>query len=297
MNPGDKESERRFKEVSEAYEVLRDPKKRQQYDQFGHLGDMWRQGGAGAPGGFTWRATTTGPDFDFGGYGNLNDLLEDILGGRGAASTQARPRGQDVRIEVELTLEEAARGATRQIAVPLPQMCPVCQGMGIVGQRAVCSRCGGSGQMEQVKRLEVKIPAGVRTGSRIRLAGQGVVGASGGRGDLYLIPRIAPHHLFKRQGDDLYCEVPVTYTEAALGSEIEVPTLNGKVKAKLPPGISSGQRLRVAGKGMPQTRGGKGDLYLRVRIVVPRDLSKEEKELIARLGKLRREDPRANLRS
>ena len=296
MNPGDKEAERKFKEISEAYEVLRDPKKRQEYDHFGHLGSTWRQGGAGAPGGFTWRATTTGPDFDLGGFGNLNDLLEDILGGRGSASTRTRRRGQDVRVEVDLTLEEASRGAARQVAIPLPQMCPICHGLGVVGQHAVCSRCGGRGQTEQVKRLEVKIPPGVRTGSRVRLAGQGAVGASGDRGDLYLIPRVAPHHLFKRQGDDLYCEVPVTYTEAALGAEIEVPTLNGRVKAKLPPGASSGRRLRLAGKGMPRAQGGRGDLYLRIRIVVPANLTKEEKDLIARLGALRRESPRSNMR-
>jgi len=296
VNPGNKEAEKRFKEISEAYEVLRDPKKREQYDQFGHLGGMWRQAGAGAPGGFTWRATTTGPDFDFGGFGNLNDLLEDLLGGRGSAFGQARRRGQDVRVEIELTLQEAFHGAVRQIALPLPQTCATCQGSGRLGQRAVCTACQGSGQVEQVRRLEVKIPPGVRTGSKIRLARQGAAGPSGDRGDLYLIPRILPHHLFTRQGDDLHCEVPVTYTEAALGAEIEVPTLNGRVKTKLPPGTSSGQRLRLAGKGMPRTRGGgSGDLHLRIRIVVPKNLTREEKELIARLGELRRDNPRADL--
>ncbi len=299
VNPGDKSAEQRFKQISEAYEVLRDPKKRAQYDRFGHLGDAWRQAAAGAPGGWAGR-TTVGPDFDFSGFGgSLNDLLGDLLGGRGGPFGQARARrGQDVRAEVELTLEEAFRGVTREIALPVPQVCPTCGGEGILGQGSVCTACRGAGQIEQVKRLEVKIPAGVRAGSKIRVGGRGAPGPSGQRGDLYLIPKIAPHRLFKRQGEDLHIEVPVTYPEAALGAEIEVPTLNGLVKMKLPPGASSGQRLRLAGRGMPRMRGGgSGDLYVRIRIVVPKDLKEQERELIRRLGELRRENPRANLRA
>ncbi|UCC68238.1 MAG: DnaJ domain-containing protein [Armatimonadota bacterium] len=303
VNPGDKVAEQKFKEISEAYEVLRDSKKRRQYDQFGQVGDFWGQRGtgAGAPGGFTWQATA-GPDFDFG-FGSINDVLEEILGGRGAGRaepfTRVRPRrGQDVQVEINLTLEDAFRGAERQIAVPLPQMCPQCQGAGLVGRGAACSACGGRGQTEHVKRLDVKIPPGVRTGSKIRLAGQGMAGPGGAPGDLYLVPNIAPDRFLKRQGDDLHCEVPVTYTEAALGAEIEVPTLNGKVKTKLPPGTSSGRRLRLSGKGMPRMKGGgHGDLYVQIRIVVPKHLTKEEQELIARLGELRRDSPRANLRA
>jgi len=301
VNPGNKAAEQKFKEASEAYEVLRDPEKRQQYDQFGHAGKFWGQQGAGAPGGFTWQ-TTAGPDFDYG-FGNINEVLEEILGGRRAGragpATRARPRrGQDVQVEIVLALEDAFRGAERQIAVPLPQVCTQCQGAGLVGRGAACSACGGRGQVERVRRLNVKIPRGVRTGSRIRLAGQGMQGPSGVRGDLYLIPKIAPDRFFTREGDDLHCEVPVTYSEAALGSEIEVPTLNGKVKTKLPPGTSSGRQLRLSGKGMPRMKGGgSGDLYVRVRIVVPQNLTQEERELIARLGELRRDSPRANLRS
>jgi molecular chaperone DnaJ len=295
VNPGDKEAEHKFKEVSEAYEVLRDSKKREQYDRFGRVGDVRGHAGAGAPGGFTWR-TTVGPDFDLG-FGSFDDLLEDLLGGRGSAFTQTRARrGQDVRVEIALTLEEAARGVPRQVAVPIPQTCAACRGAGMVSSGAVCSTCGGRGNIDEVKRLEVKIPAGVRTGSKIRLAGQGMPGPSGERGDLYLIPKIAPHRFFERKGDDLYCEVPVSFVEAALGGEIEVPTLNGKVMARVPPGTSSGRRLRLGGKGMPRARGGdNGDLYVRIRIVVPKDLTEQEKELIARLGQLRRDSPRANL--
>jgi len=296
VNPGDKDAERKFREIGEAYEVLRDPQKRQQYDRFGHLGDAWRQAAASSPGGFTW-STTAGPDFD--GVGNLNDLIDEFLGGRGApfAGARTRPRrGQDVQAEIDLTLEDAFRGAVRQVVLPISQACPTCQGSGLAGGTSVCRTCGGRGQTEQTKRLEVKIPPGVRTGSKIRVAGQGAAGSAGERGDLYLIPKIASHPFFRRRGDDLYCDMPVTYAEAALGADIEVPTLNGRVTMKLPPGTSSGQRLRLAGRGMPGRRG-TGDLYVRIGIVVPKDLTEEEKQLIDRLGRMRRDNPRANLRA
>ena len=303
VNPGDAEAERHFKQVSEAYEVLRDEKKRSEYDRFGHLGDSWRRAAAGAPGGGSWTHGWTGgggvgSDFDFGGFsGNLNDLLEDLVGGRGSSFRQRAQRGQDVRADIDLSLEEAYRGVLRDIALPLPQPCSICKGAGVLGQGSVCTHCAGSGQTQQVKRLEVKIPPGVRTGSRIRVAGQGAPGPSGQRGDLYLIPRIARHKVLKRQGDDLYLDLPVTYTEAALGAEVEVQTLNGRVTMKVPAGASSGQRLRLTGRGMPKMKGGgNGDLYIRLRIIVPRDLSEKEQDLIKQLGEMRRENPRANLR-
>ncbi len=291
VNPGNKEAERRFKEISEAYEVLRNPEKRARYDREGHLG------GFGAPpqGGFRWQATA-GPDFGFGG---LDDWLEELLSGRRGARTRTRPRrGEDLQANLDLTLEEAYHGATKQIAVPIPQPCPACRGGGLTDQGAPCPSCGGRGRSEQLKNLEVKVPAGVHAGARIRLAGQGLPGSTGERGDLYLIARIAPHPFFERRGDDLYCELPVAFWEAALGAEIDVPTLNGRVKAKLPPETSSGRQLRLAGKGMPRVRGGgRGDLYCRIKIVAPKNLTREEKELIERLGRMRRESPRANLRA
>ncbi|MGD0112284.1 MAG: DnaJ C-terminal domain-containing protein [Armatimonadota bacterium] len=286
VNPGNKEAEQKFKEMAEAYQVLSDPEKRRQYDQFAQAGQPWSQTGpGGAPGAWT---TAEG----VGGYGNLNDLIEELLGG-GRRGRSRKQRGQDLQFHIDVTLEDAFRGATREIAVPAPQPCPQCQGMGLTSRGDVCTNCGGRGQIEQIKRLQVKIPAGVHSGSRIRLAGQGVAG-----GDLYLTPRIAPHRLFKRRGDDLHLDVPVTYPEAALGAEIDVPTMNGRVKVKLPAGTSSNQRLRLAGKGMPRADGGgAGDLYVEVKIVVPRDLTREEKDLIARLGDMRHESPRANLRA
>lgn len=263
-NPGDKEAEKRFKEISEAYAVLSDPKKRVEYDQFGRAQGF--PGGPGGPGGFHWE-TTFGPGYGFQDFAGFEDLLGDLLGRTGAS--QRRQRGRDVTVEMDLTLREAYTGTTRQVTIPT----------------------------QPPKRLEVKIPAGVQTGAKIRLAGQGEAGPTGVRGDLYLIPRVLPDERFTRQGDDLYTEVPVTYPEAALGAEIEVPTMEGKVKTRLPAGTSSGRQLRLAGKGMPRVRGGgRGDLYAKIYIVVPKELTPEERRLTEKLGELRRANPRATLR-
>jgi DnaJ-class molecular chaperone len=287
VNPGDKDAERKFKEISEAYAVLSNPDKRKQFDQFGTMGDVFGQGGAGPFGGHTWYASSEP------GFQGFDDLLSDLLGGRRAAPPRPR-RGQDIRADIALTLADAYHGITRQISLSAPQFCPQCQGAGTVGRGASCPECKGHGQFEKTKRLEVKIPAGVRDGAKIRLAGQGVPSPSGRPGDLLLTAHITPHRFFTRRGDDLYADIEVAFPQAALGAEIEAPTLDGKVKTTLPPGTSSGRRLRLAGKGMPKPRGGgRGDLYLTVKITVPKDLTAEEKDLIQRLAAARPEAPKA----
>ena len=360
VNPGDRSSESRFKEISEAYEVLGDAKLRTQYDQFGHLGEHWRQaaqaGAAGygwpgpgesgprgsSPGGFSY-TYRTGPGVNYepgnvGDLGNMGDIF-DVFFGRGpsGATSGARTRaarGTDLQTPVEVTLEEAFTGTTRAISltVPMPcsqcgglgaapdgiQSCPQCGGRGMTSEGGPlamgtpCGRCGGSGQVvtkpctrcggrgatQDTRRLEVKIPAGVADGSKVRMRGQGAAGAQGGSsGDLYLNVTVKPHHIFRREGDDLYLDLPVTFPEASLGAEVEVPTLKGKVKLTVPPGTSSGRSLRLSGMGMPHLRGkGSGDLYARVNVVVPKRLNKQEQSLIEQLQQLRNEDPRTGLR-
>jgi DnaJ-class molecular chaperone len=278
VNPGDKDAERQFKDISEAYEVLSDKEKRAQYDRFGHLGDAWRRaqphGQPGAGGDFAWQTV------DFGGAGGeapgFGDIFEMFFGaGPGRAGTRAAPtvRGQDVRQEVEITLEEAARGTQRSVILTTPD--------------------------GKTKRLDVKIPAGVRDGAKVRVAGEGGPGVGGGQpGDLYVIPRIRSHRLYKRENDDLHMELPVTFAEAALGAQVEVPTLWGKVTMTVPPGSSSGRTLRLGGMGMPRLRSdSKGDLLVKLRVMVPKNPTEEERKLIDRLRELRPENPRQDLRA
>jgi molecular chaperone DnaJ len=329
VNPGNKEAEEKFKEISEAYEVLSDKEKREKYDRYGEL---WKQaaqqGQSGWPGGFD-TAQPGGVSFDFG---SLNDLFETLFGSRQKETDfWSRPtRGADIEHEIEISLEEAFNGATKTIILTAPDQCPSCggtgnqpgagfrtcpscrgtgrssglggflgqqcercEGRGVIGQP--CTACGGSGQTIRQKRIEVKIPAGVDTGSRIRLAGQGAPGRNGQRaGDLYLTVKVKPHPMFQREGDDLHIEVPITFPEAALGAEITVPTLSGRVKMKVPPGTQSGQVFRLAGMGMPRRNGtGRGDLFVKTRVVVPRNLTAREQELVKELAQLRRESPRS----
>lgn len=300
VNPGDKSAEAKFKEVQEAYDVLVDKEKREQYDRFGH---NWRYasrgasggGGAGQAGGFR-TPNAEGYDFDFGfgrgtagdGFGDLGSIFDRFFG-RGAGTTSRRARrGQDLEQPVEITLEEAFHGTTRVVQVETAEPCVQCGGSGLA-QRDACPSCGGLGSTRRTRRLEVKIPPGVDQGSRVRVSGEGAAGSGGGpRGDLYLVVSVRPHPLYERKGDDLYTEIGVPLTAAVLGGEVEVPTLKGKVSLRIPPETQSGRVFRLAGRGMPRLKGeGSGDLFAKVKIIIPTGLTPREKELFEELRRLR----------
>jgi|DewCreStandDraft_1066081.scaffolds.fasta_scaffold02209_3 DnaJ-class molecular chaperone len=264
VNPGDKEAEQKFKEIQEAYEVLSDPEKRAKYDRYGHAWRQAEQGFAGPTPDFE----TPGMGFDFRTFAeefDLGSLFDRFFGGGGRAgrTTWAPPiRGQDIEQPVELSLEEAYHGTTRLIEVPSP-----------TGAR----------------RIEVRIPPGVTDGTRVRVAGEGGPGFAGGpRGDLYLVVSIRPHPLFERKGDDLYTEVAVPLYTAILGGEVPVQTLKGRVMLKIPPETQNGRVFRLAGLGMPRLHGsGHGDLYAKVRVVLPTNLTERERALFEELRRLR----------
>ncbi|MFQ5826263.1 MAG: DnaJ C-terminal domain-containing protein [Dehalococcoidia bacterium] len=296
VNPGDKSAEERFKEVNEAYEVLSDQEKRAKYDKYG---DQWqyadqfaraerqyadqfsRAGQRGWPG---------GSPFDFGDLGgdDVGGIFERLFGGTGR-----RPRrGQDVEYPIEVTLEEAYSGAARNIQLQAEGPCEVCEGWGSLGN-APCYACRGVGRVIRPRRLEVKIPPGVKTGSRVRMAGEGGAGFGGGtRGDLYLVVTVRPHPVFERRNGDLHVEVSVPLTVAILGGEVEVPTLGGQVALKIPAETQNGKVFRLAGRGMPLLQRGmgnssRGDLFARVRVMLPTKLTSRERELFEELKKLR----------
>ncbi len=325
-NPGDKAAEEKFKELSEAYEVLTDPKKKQMYDQFGHAG----MGGAGMGGGFE----------GFGGAGgaSMNDIFGDIFGdlfgagmggaraGGGARRRSGGRAGSDLRTQVDITFEEAAFGAEKVLTVPRavqcetctgtgckagtkPENCGQCQGRGEVtfqqgffaisrpcpkcngaGQTIPnpCGTCRGSGQTQKRSQIAVKIPGGVDTGQHLKLTGEGEAGERGGPpGDLYVVINVLEHDFFTREDADVFCDVPVTFFQAAAGTELEVPTLEGKVKMKIPAGTQSHKSFRLKGKGLPKLGSyGTGDQIVRVILETPSQLTSEQKDLLSKFDAL-----------
>ena len=315
INPGNKAAEAKFKEINEAYEVLSDADKRRKYDT---LGPNWQEqfGPGTAPSGARARARayggtpggsgTGGIPYDFEDPTGFNDFFDILFNRRssggsttsaGRSSTSGRTPmsdlgsrpGQDIEQPVEISLQEAYTGAGRTYNVQAPETCPTCKGTGRVGMRT-CSTCGGTGTINQSRRLDVRIPAGVDTGSRVRVAGEGNPGVGGGpKGDLYLVVTVKPDPNFERKGDDLTVDVTVPLTVAVLGGEVPVPTPDGKrLLLTIPAETQNGQTFRLTGKGMPRLRGeGAGNLIARIQVTLPRKLSSREKQLFEELAKLR----------
>ncbi len=315
-NPGNKEAEAKFKEVNEAYDVLKDPQKRPAYDRYGH--SAFDFGAAGGPG-----AGAAGFEFTGAGFSDIfEDLFSDFLGGREARSKQTSTRGADLRYNLEVTMEEAFNGVTKQIQLhafgkcgdcegsgsrdgrppetcpdcsgsgrirmqqgffTVERTCPSCQGIGTI-IKMPCKSCKGTGRLRQERTLAVNIPAGVDEGTRIRLTGEGEVGLRNGTaGDLYIFISVQPHFFFKRDGADLHCKVPIKFTSAALGGAIEVPTIDGtKAKVTIPPGTQNSHQFRLKGKGMLRMRSKnlRGDMYIHTQVEVPVNLTKRQQELL-----------------
>jgi molecular chaperone DnaJ/curved DNA-binding protein len=314
LNPNDREAEAKFKELNEAYEVLSDAEKRKKYDQFGSDWERYQQA-QGAPGGFDFsryaqaqggaNGSGTGTQGS-GGFtsftteeGDFSDFFE-MLFGRGKTRTQnayytggrvrTTPRiGEDYEHEIDVTLEEAFTGTQRVLQMDVPEACPVCSGTGIKDNH-VCPTCNGAGTVSRSKRIEVKIPPGVHTGSRVRVAGEGGLGSGGGgRGDLYLKVRVLPNNRFERKGDDLHTTVQTPLYTAVLGGEVEVPTpKGGKLALKVPASTQNGRTFKLTGQGMTnlKTPDKRGDLYARIEVQLPTDLDEQEKQLYSELQRI-----------
>jgi molecular chaperone DnaJ len=291
LNPGDKSAEARFKEMNAAYEVLSNPEKRKKYDQFG---DQWEYAEQFAKAGgeerVRWDFGKGGTTFEYRDVGDFGDIFSSLFGDAHMGSRMRRgpQRGRDMESPIEVTLEEAYHGSTRVIQLQREEPCTACGGTGRVGNR-VCTMCNGVGVKMTPRRLEVKIPAGVKDGSRIRIAGEGIPGSAGGsKGDLYLVAKVLPHTFFERKGDDLYAEVSVSLATAILGGEVGLATLNGNLSLKIPAETQNGKVFRLAGKGMPQLGNANyGDLFAKAKVVLPTNLTEEERKLFERLRSLR----------
>ena len=351
VNPGDKAAEERFKLISEAHDVLSDPKKRKVYDRFGqysdNLADAAARGATGGAGagrstggfdfeGFDWGSATSTGGGSSGGGSSFRDIFADLFGGGSARAEREPPRAQPVRgadIEMPLALsfEEAITGMTTNITVNRSEQCSRCNGAGDTGgpvvvcptckgtgqvqraggrlrfsqecpdcggtgrRRQPCSVCKGKGTTPKTETVKVRIPAGVDTGSRVRIPGKGEGGRLGApAGDLYIITNVGRHKHFTRKGDNIYVTVPVTVPEAALGAKIEVPTVEGKAQLRIPPGTQSGQKFRLRERGAPSLRNpqARGDQFVEVQVMLPKVISEETKDLLRRYAQMNPENPR-----
>ncbi len=323
-NKDNPDSEKQFKEAGEAYDVLKDPEKKAAYDRFGHAAFEGGMGGGGRQGG----GFGNQGDFASAFSDVFDDLFGDFMGGRGGQGGRGRAsRGADLRYNLRVTLEEAYSGLQKTINVPTsvscgscegsgaeggaePSTCPTCSGMGKVraqqgfftvertcptctGMGQIisnpCNACSGQGRVEKDRSLNVNIPAGVETGTRIRLAGEGEAGMRGGpTGDLYIFIEVAQHELFEREETNLFCRVPVSMAKATLGGDIEVPTIDGgRSRVKIPEGSQSGRQMRLRGKGMPALRGGgTGDMFIEMAVETPVNLTAKQKELLKEFAEL-----------
>ena len=341
LNPGDKASEEKFKQLQEAYDVLSDSKKRQMYDQYGFYSEnvpTGNYGGGGAGGDvnfdfngfdFTGGSGQAGP----GGGASFRDLFSQFFGGRGGAGIEEEAEaGSALEYKLEIDFWDAVRGGVKKLqitrldtcetchgtgAIGSPQTCPTCHGSGSVQQAAgkmrfnvPCSRCGGTGKLRtacktcagegRVRRTEtidVRIPAGVASGGRVRVAGKGNAGTLGApAGDLYLLIEVRPHPFFERRGNDLYTKVPVTVSEATLGAKVEVPTIDGRSLVRIPPATNSGSTLRLREKGVPSARSGaRGDQYVEIQVVVPKPTDERVRNIMKELETVAPDDPRKDL--
>ncbi|MBN2238384.1 MAG: J domain-containing protein [Dehalococcoidales bacterium] len=294
VNPGDTTAEAKFKEINEAYEVLSDKDKRKKYDQYGdqwQYADQFAKAGGGGQN-VHWDFNGGGTQgFNFEGS-DIEDLLGGLFGGGRSGGFRRQPRsrkGRDIEQPVEVTLEEAFNGTNRVLSMQTREVCPSCGGTGDI-QNAVCSACMGSGMISAIKRIEVKIPAGVKDGSRVRISGKGEAGYGGGKsGDLFLKTTVRSHSTFERTGDNLHVDIQVPLTTAVLGGEIQVPTLKGtKLALKIPVETQNGREFRLKGQGMPKLGdSSKGDLIAKVKVKLPEKLNDEEKKLFQQLAALR----------
>ncbi|MBV9209968.1 MAG: molecular chaperone DnaJ [Acidobacteria bacterium] len=352
VNPGDKSAEERFKLITEAHDVLSDAKKRQVYDRFGQYSDNLADAAArGATGGGNAGRGAAGFDFEgfdwgsasgtsTGGGSSFRDIFADLFGGGGSKASQPEPprpqpkRGADIEMPLALSFEEAIKGMTTNITVNRSEQCSRCNGAGDTGgpvvvcptckgsgqvqraggrlrfsqecpdcggtgrRRTPCSLCKGSGVTPKTETVKVRIPAGVDTGSRVRIAGKGEGGRLGAPpGDLFIITNVGSHKYFTRKGDNVYVTVPVTVPEAALGAKIEVPTVEGKAQLRIPPGTQSGQKFRLRERGAPSLRNPslRGDQFVEVKIALPNVISEETKEPLKRYAQLNSENPRVTM--